>query len=69
MYAHGSIDVSDFKPETYHSFSIKGCKIFYDSEDFEVVGNVVGMLRDDIFALTGEKPDVAKGALPEIRLS
>ena len=65
LHAHGIINVSGLKSETYHSFSIKGCKIIYDFADFEVVANVVGMLRDDILALTGEAPEVMTGSLPK----
>lgn len=59
--AHGNLTVSD-SPAGVRSFPVKGCRIVYDPADYEVVSKVAAMLQEDIFRLTGDRPEVNSGA-------
>lgn len=45
-------------------FAVSGCPVVYDAADFDVVGNVVAMMRDDLAAVTGIAPEIMTGPLP-----
>lgn len=53
--AQSTITVSD----SLQSFPVKGSAIVYDLSDHEVVGKVAAMLQEDIFRLTGDRPEIA----------